>query len=96
MAQKTVKVGNLTLGNQQPFVLFGGMNVLNPVIWRLKWPPSMLKSPSDWVFPMSSRRPLTRRIARRCIHFEGRDSPRCQNTCRDQGSFQGSCDYGYS
>lgn len=28
MAQKTVKVGNLTLGNQQPFVLFGGMNVL--------------------------------------------------------------------
>ncbi|MBK8973663.1 MAG: 3-deoxy-8-phosphooctulonate synthase [Hahellaceae bacterium] len=28
MAQKTVNVGNLTLGNSLPFVLFGGMNVL--------------------------------------------------------------------
>ena len=28
MEQKTVRVGNLTVNNQQQFVLFGGMNVL--------------------------------------------------------------------
>ena len=28
MAQKTVKVGNIEIANDKPFVLFGGMNVL--------------------------------------------------------------------
>ena len=28
MQQKTIKVGNIDVANDKPFVLFGGMNVL--------------------------------------------------------------------
>lgn len=36
MQNKIVKIGNIDVANDKPFVLFGGMNVLESVIWRCK------------------------------------------------------------
>ncbi|KIE88059.1 2-dehydro-3-deoxyphosphooctonate aldolase [Actinobacillus pleuropneumoniae] len=34
MNNKIVKVGNIEVANDKPFTLFGGMNVLESVIWQ--------------------------------------------------------------
>ncbi len=34
MKQKVVSIGDINVANDLPFVLFGGMNVLESAIWR--------------------------------------------------------------
>jgi len=34
MSQKTIKVRDIEISNDKPMVLFGGMNVLEAVIWQ--------------------------------------------------------------
>ncbi|STV88261.1 2-Keto-3-deoxy-D-manno-octulosonate-8-phosphate synthase [Klebsiella michiganensis] len=34
MKQKVVSIGDINVANDLPFVLFGGMNVLESPIWR--------------------------------------------------------------
>ena len=67
MEQKTVRVGNLTVNNQQQFVLFGGMNVLESRDMAMRIAEHYVTVCARLGIPLVIKRRLTKRIARQCI-----------------------------
>ena len=43
MQNKLIQLGDIQIANDKPFVLFGGMNVLETVIWPCEYAKHMWK-----------------------------------------------------
>lgn len=65
MARHTVNVSDIEVANDRPFVLFGGMNVLESRELAFEVAEPTSKRVASWEFPMSSRHRSTRPTARR-------------------------------